>query len=162
MVKHKATDRNSEFAVNALGDAVKIELIEAPSETDVASLYDGLHAFNLQHIPNLNEISLGLFIRNNNEEIVGGAIGTILPAVMQIKYLWLAEYIRGQGIGKNIVQRLENEASARGLQSITLETYTFQAPAFYTKLGFHEVGSYINYPSSGIDKIFYQKNLCIA
>lgn len=138
---------------------MKIELIEAPSETNVAALYDGLHAFNLQHIPNLNEISLGLFIRNNNEEIVAGAIGTILPAVMQIKYLWLAEDTRGQGIGKNLMQRLENEANARGLQSIALETYTFQAPEFYTKLGFKEVGRYINHPSNGIDKVFYQKNL---
>lgn len=139
---------------------MKIELIEAPSETDVAALYEGLHAFNLQQIPNLNEISLGLFIRNNNEEIVGGAVAVILPSVMQIKYLWLAEGIRGQGIGKDLMQRLENEASARGLQSIALETYTFQAPEFYTKLGFNEVGRYINHPSSGFDKVFYQKNLC--
>lgn len=95
-----------------------------------------------------------MFIRNNNEEIVGGAVGIILPSVMQIKYLWLAEHIHSQGIGKNIMQRLEDEASARGLQSITLETYTFQAPEFYTKLGFNEVGRYINYPSSGFDKIF--------
>lgn len=139
---------------------MKIELIETPSTTDVAALYDGLHAFNLQHIPNLNEISLGLFIRNNNEEIVGGAVAVILPSIMQIKYLWLAESIRDQGIGKNIMQRLENEARARGLQSIALETYTFQAPEFYEKLGFNEVGRYINHPSSGIDKVFYQKYLC--
>ncbi len=140
-------------------DAAKIELIETPSETDVAALYDGLHAFNLQHLPNLNEVSFGLFIRNINEEIVGGAVAVLLPSVMQIKYLWLAAHIRGQGIGKNLMQRLENEASARGLQSIALETYTFQAPEFYTKLGFNEVGRYINHPSSGIDKVFYQKSL---
>jgi ribosomal protein S18 acetylase RimI-like enzyme len=58
------------------------------------------------------------------------------------------------------MQRLENEARVRGLQSIALETYTFQAPEFYTKLGFNEVGRYINHPSRGIDKVFYQKNLC--
>lgn len=138
---------------------MNIELIETPSETDVARIYEGLHAFNLQHIPNLNEISLGLFIRNNNEEIVGGAVAVILPSVMQIKYLWLAEDIRGQGIGKDLMQRLENEARIRGLQSIALETYTFQASEFYTKLGFNEVGRYINHPSSGIDKVFYQKGL---
>lgn len=143
--------------MNALGDLVKIELIEAPSETDVARIYEGLHRFNLQHLPNLNELSLGLFIRDKNEEIVGGAIGIILPSVMQIKYLWLAEHIRNQGIGKNIMQKLEDEANARGLPSIALETYTFQAPEFYIKLGFNEVGRYINHPSRGIDKVFYQK-----
>jgi hypothetical protein len=63
---------------------VNIELIEKPSETDVAEIYKGLHTFNLQHIPNLNEISLGLFIRNNNEEIVGGAVGIILPSVAKV------------------------------------------------------------------------------
>ncbi|MES2824343.1 MAG: GNAT family N-acetyltransferase [Pseudomonadota bacterium] len=139
---------------------MKIELIENPSEAEVAVIYEGLRAFNIPHFPGLIEQSFGLFIRNHKGQIIGGSIGVILLSVMQIKYLWLAEKVRGQGMGTKLIQLLENEARVRGLQSIALETYTFQAPAFYARLGFNEVGKYVNYPCKGIDKIFYQKVLC--
>jgi ribosomal protein S18 acetylase RimI-like enzyme len=139
---------------------VKIELIENPSEAEVAGIYEGLRDFNIPHFPGIIEKSFGLFVRNHQDQILGGAVGVVLLSVMQIKYLWLAENIRGQGIGIKLMQSLENEARARGLESITLETYTFQAPAFYARLGFNEVGRYLHYPCKDIDKIFYQKVLC--
>jgi ribosomal protein S18 acetylase RimI-like enzyme len=52
----------------------------------------------------------------------------------------------------------EAEARRRGLTGIWLDTWTFQAPGFYRKLGFAEVGRIPNYPP-GHDRIFFMKRL---
>ena len=67
-----------------------------------------------------------------------GAIGNILLSIMHIKYLWLTESLKGQGMGTKIISMLEVEAIDWGLTSIALETYSFQAPEFYQKFGFIE------------------------
>jgi GNAT superfamily N-acetyltransferase len=138
---------------------LKIEFLESPSQAEVSSIYEGLREFNLPHLPGLYELEFGVFIRNDELQIIGGAIGNIILSVMHIKYLWLTKAIRGQGIGSNIIATLEANAKSRGLKSITLDTYSFQAPDFYTKMGFLEVGKFENYPCTGIDKLFFQKNL---
>ena len=87
-----------------------------------------------------------------------GAIGNILLSIMHIKYLWLTESLKGQGMGTKIISMLEVEAIDWVLTSIALETYSFQAPEFYQKFGFIEEGKFESYPCFGINKLFYQKN----
>ncbi len=41
---------------------------------------------------------------------------------------------------------VEEEAVARRCEQIVLETHDFQAPAFYRKLGFTNVGGVAGYP----------------
>ena len=50
----------------------------------------------------------------------------------------------------------EAEARRRGLVGVWLDTFTFQAPGFYQRLGFVECGRITGYPP-GHDRIFYVK-----
>ncbi|EAQ63306.1 Histone acetyltransferase [Marinomonas sp. MED121] len=52
-------------------------------------------------------------------------------------------------------------ALSHQLTSICLDTYTFQAPLFYQRLGFIEVGRFVNFPVAGVDKGFFQKSCLI-
>ena len=74
-----------------------------------------------------------------------------------VKYFWISENIRGQGLGYKLMARLEQEAAALGVENLYLDTFSFQAPGFYKKVGFKEVGRFTDYPSKGADQIFYQK-----
>lgn len=78
---------------------------------------------------------------------------------MNIHYLWVSESHRYQGLGKALIQQIETEAKSAGIESIFVETYTFQAVGFYLKLGFYEVGRYTDYPKQGIDKVMLKKSL---
>ena len=138
---------------------MNIEFLEKPGESDISSIYDGLHAFNLSYFPVLNDLEFGVFIRNDELQIIGGAVGNIILSAMNIKYLWLNESIRGQGMGRQIMNILETNARNCQLKTIVLDTYSFQAPTFYTKLGFVQVGKFENYPCEGVNKLFFQKNL---
>jgi len=62
----------------------------------------------------------------------------------------------GGGIGREVMALAEAEARRRGLVGMWLDTWTFQAPGFYQKLGFTECGRITEYPA-GHDRIFYVK-----
>jgi ribosomal protein S18 acetylase RimI-like enzyme len=56
--------------------------------------------------------------------------------------------LRRQGLGAKLMRAVETEAILRGCPQIVLETHTFQAPIFYQKLGFVDVGHADDYPKS--------------
>ena len=131
----------------------------SPKESDVIKIYNGLVDFNLVQFPDLDEKKFAVFIRNSDGEIIGGVSGKILYASLHINYLWISEAIRFKGFGRKILGIAETEARNLGLSNIYVDTYSFQAPDFYRKLGFTEVGRYVDYPKAGIAKIFFQKQL---
>jgi ribosomal protein S18 acetylase RimI-like enzyme len=138
---------------------MEIEFTSSPLESDVLSIYSGLVAFNEPQFPGLKENNMGFFVRDQNETVIGGIVAKHLYTSFHINYLWLHASIRSLGIGRELIQRVEHEARALGVVNIYLDTYTFQAPGFYKKYGFKEVGRYVDYPKQGIDKIFFQKTL---
>jgi ribosomal protein S18 acetylase RimI-like enzyme len=68
------------------------------------------------------------------------------------------ESLRGQGWGKQLLERFENEAIARDCHAAWVDTYGFQAPGFYEKLGYREFGRLDNFPP-GSARLFFWKPL---
>ena len=50
--------------------------------------------------------------------------------------LWVDAAHRQGGVGTRLVRRFEDRAMTRGCRTFYLDTFTFQAPAFYRKLGY--------------------------
>jgi len=89
---------------------------------------------------------------------VGGLIGEFAFGWLSIQVLWLAEDLRNSGTGSRILQLAESAAMERGCHGATVETMSFQAPAFYEKRGYKRVGVVDGYPG-GVQKIFMTKSL---
>ena len=68
------------------------------------------------------------------------------------------ERLRGQGWGKRLVDSFETEAAARGCDGVWVDTYAFQAPEFYEKLGYRQIGRLEDFPP-GSARLFYWKRL---
>ncbi len=66
-----------------------------------------------------------------------------------VELLAVAQPGRGKGIGGQLMARMEEEARVRGMRGIWLDTYSFQAPEFYKRLGFSEFGRIDGYPEDG-------------
>ena len=75
---------------------------------------------------------------------------------MEIRILVVAKNERGKGLGKRLMKAAEKEALKRNCKYISLDTFSFQAPGFYEKLGFQKIGIEEN-PHRGYDKIYYRK-----
>jgi ribosomal protein S18 acetylase RimI-like enzyme len=134
-----------------------IEIISS-AENISDFIYDSLLRFNEKNLPNLDEKQVAIVLRDRGG-IVGGLTGTLLFKAFAIKLFWLEEGFRNQGFGRRVFDTLEMELNREHVEKVIVDTYTFQAPEFYKKLGFNEVGRYRDYPTSGVDKIFYEKTL---
>ncbi|MGC9402710.1 GNAT family N-acetyltransferase, partial [Vibrio genomosp. F10 str. 9ZC157] len=139
---------------------MNIDFSVSPSEEEISEIYNGLSVFNEPHFPDLDENTVGYFVRNEDGKILGGLIGNLLFTTLHVNYLWLSKPLRGSGYGTKLLQLAELEAKNRGVMNVFLDTYTFQAPKFYEQHGYSEVGRYTDYPRQGVDKVFYQK--CLA
>ena len=73
-------------------------------------------------------------------ELVGGLTGYSQLGWMFIQYLAVAPAGRGKGLGREMMLRAEAIARERGLSGIWVDTYEFQAPEFYLRLGYTEYG----------------------
>ena len=138
---------------------MEIDVTYSPAAEDISAIYNGLVEFNAPYFPNLEEKSVAGFIRNADGTIIGGVSAVIIFTSLHVRYLWLSESIRSGGYGRKLLSAIELEAKQAGVENVYVDTYTFQAPGFYEKLGFAEVGRYRNYPKVGVDKIFYSKKL---
>jgi predicted N-acetyltransferase YhbS len=91
--------------------------------------------------------------------IAGGLIGNSQFKWMKIDVLVVREDLRRMEIGQRLMTMAEAEAAARGCTSIFVDTMSYQAPDFYKRLGYSQVGFIRDWDSHGHDKYFFVKQL---
>jgi predicted N-acetyltransferase YhbS len=118
----------------------------------------GLIAYNASKVGAPRYRPLVLSARDANGRLIGGLAGQLYWNVLYIELLWLEEGERTRGLGSRLMQEAEKRARRAGKELIYLNSYTFQAPGFYRKLGFRSVGRVRDYPR-GESRIFLIKEL---
>ena len=81
-----------------------------------------------------------------------------LGVASRIDTLWVDASLRGQGLGRRLLEAAEVEAARRGCRTIVLDTHEFQAPGLYRKCGYTERGCTDDTPV-GARQFFFQKRL---
>jgi len=61
--------------------------------------------------------------------------------------LWVDEAERSRRIGEQLMQQMEEYARSIHCRLMVVETFSFQAPGFYKKLGFREFGVIEDHPA---------------
>jgi GNAT superfamily N-acetyltransferase len=120
------------------------------------AIVGGLLEFNRRHLG--ESTVLDVYVRDANGQTVGGLVGDISFGWLSIHALWVAEDLRGSGIGANILKAAEDAAVQSGCHSALLDTMSFQAPAFYENRGYVRVGVVDDY-RGGAQKLFLRKRL---
>jgi GNAT superfamily N-acetyltransferase len=91
-------------------------------------------------------------------KVVGGLTGRIFWNWLYAGLVWVEKPFRSSGIGKDIMTRAEEKARDLGLAGIYLWTQNWQAPGFYSKLGFEQFVMFENFPP-GYSRIGFKKCL---
>lgn len=116
--------------------SLQCEVTDSPQADDLDVVDAGLHLHNLA-AADLDAVRpLACFARDEGGRVVGGLRARQWGAAVEVQQLWVDEAYRRQGIATKLMQMLEQAALGRGARLIYLDTFTFQAPAFYRHCGF--------------------------
>lgn len=93
---------------------------------------------------------------DTHENCIGALTAAVLWDWLYVDELWVAPEHRGTGLGKNLMEKAETYSRARCLSGVWLWTQSWQAPAFYTQLGYSEFTRFENFPA-GHTRIGFRK-----
>lgn len=137
---------------------LRIELTQNPTEEQRQAILQPLIEYNDAQTGGSKSEPFALMVKDQNGEILGGLYGRMIFRWMFIELLSVPEQGRGQGIGSKLMAQAEALAKEKNCYGVWLDTFDFQAPEFYKKLGFSQFGEIVDYPP-GHKRHFFQKRL---
>ena len=111
-----------------------------------AYVREKLIAFNLNKVTDDDYERISIILKDDDSKIVAGVLGWIEWGCFQIEIVWVDEALRGEGLGRELMQTAEQVAGDKGCHLIKLDTFNFQAPIFYQKLGYEIFGKLEDFP----------------
>ncbi len=100
----------------------------------------------------------GIFDTDDEQSLRAGVLVYVHPGWAYIDLLWVAEDLRGQGLGQLYMQKAEEEAVRRKCHSAFLWTQDYEAPGFYEKLGYKRFVTFEDF-IPGHQRIGFMKRL---
>jgi ribosomal protein S18 acetylase RimI-like enzyme len=139
---------------------MKTRIVAEKKNASAASrhLWAGLVRFNRKTAGPLRYRRTVLTVRDASGGIQGGLILQSYWKESYVELLWLSGRARRAGLGRKLMAEAERRARRRGSVLLHLNTYSFQAPGFYEKLGFRRFGGMEGSPA-GASRHFYAKRL---
>jgi len=137
---------------------MNFEITDHIDENSQREIFEGLLSYNLEHLEDKNPKDLGIYFKDETGKIIAGLIGNTHGKWLTIKFLWVSDDLRGNNIGSKILQQAEKTATERGCKYAFLDTFSFQAPAFYRKHGYQDAFVLEEYPVTG-KRYYFTKNL---
>lgn len=134
---------------------VSIEPLASLTEDDRAALVAPLDTFSRDRGFAFSPTGI-TFVLRHRDSIIGGLAGQVYWEWLHIELLAVPDALRGQGIGRALVAHAEHRAIQEGCHGAWVDTYSFQSPGFYEKLGYERFGELPNYPA-GEHRIFLRK-----
>lgn len=137
---------------------LRIERSQNPTNEEREAILAPLRTYNAAQAGLAKPEPVALLVRDDNGEILGGLYGRVFYQWLFIELLSVPEEGRGLGLGSKLMQMAEELAQENECVGIWLDTFSFQAPEFYKKLGYSEFGQIVDYPP-GHKRHFFQKRL---
>jgi GNAT superfamily N-acetyltransferase len=139
---------------------MKLEITAEPTQADEEFIMAGTRSYN-RAFAEPDGKNLCVFARDAEGNIIGGLTARTYWQYLDIKFLWVHERHRKEGLGSRIMLAVEAEARSRGCTGAFLDTFCFQARIFYERLGYAEFGRLSGF-SGKHERHFMQKSLVAA
>ncbi len=117
--------------------------LDASGASELGRRLDGFNA-RATGLPDQQPLRIGA--RDASGALVGGVVGSTWAGWLYVTILWVDEPCRGSGLGSRLMAAAEREAVARGCRNACLTTFSYQAGAFYERLGYEVFGRLEDYP----------------
>lgn len=87
--------------------------------------------------------NFAFYINDDTSEMIAGLYGFILEkySIIRIEFLLVKNEYRRKGLGKMLLEKLEQYAISKNCMQIQVSTMEFQGPLFYKKMGYECIGT---------------------
>ena len=134
---------------------IRLDNTESQKAQEIGDL---IRSYNRSKREKAESEPLNIYVEDDSGELMAGLVAETFGNWLEIEYLFVKENLRGQGIGSQLLHQAESEAKKRNCRFAFVNTYQFQAPAFYQKYGYKKVFIMKDYPYTG-QRHYYQKEL---
>ena len=145
--------------------------VESPLQDDVRVLIAALNAHLVTLTPpefcshmtveDMADAATTVFVaRDAGDAIACGALRRPDDGIGEVKRMYTIPSRQGEGVGGQILERIEAHAREEGLTRLVLETGHVHHAAYrvYERGGFTRCGPVLDYPDTGWS-VFYEKNM---
>jgi len=135
-----------------------ITVDDDPRDEDVQVLRDGrtAHALPTTQVPGFTPVAV--FARDPTGTVVGGIFAIVNWNWLHVALVWVADSLRGTGVGRELLARIEDVGRSRGCTHAHLDTFSYQARPFYERHGYELFATLEDYPP-GQQRFFMRKKL---
>ena len=128
------------------------------NEQQLEAVEAGLSAFDDRHITCHMEGQIQLGIEEDGRVVAGLDACVTAFKILYVSTVFVEEDCRRKGYGKRLMDDMEKRAKAMGVNTIRLDTFSWQGKEFYEALGYKIVGSYEN-EDDGYAEYFFLKRI---
>ena len=139
--------------------ACTLQVTDSADEETRKSIASALVQYNVKLAGPSQQRPLVIAVRDGAQTVIGGLWGSTGYGWLYTQLLLVPEGLRGQGLGRSIMQRAEQEALGRGCHAAWVDTQ-FGARGFYESLGYQCFGELPDYPP-GFSRTFLKKSLTV-
>jgi len=139
----------------------RLTLSDSPTEEEVDLIHARLEQYNRQQTNGEYDepgAEIGLVLKGPEGTVIGGITASTIFRVMHLEAFWVSKEHRKQGHGSRLVLQAEQIGFEKGCIASQTQSFSFQAPEFYQKIGYQVLGIYDGYPD-GITEYTLMKKL---
>jgi GNAT superfamily N-acetyltransferase len=139
-----------------------VTLTDTPNPTAKDAAGVALYEYNVQHtgIADRQPIA-AVALDPESGAVLGGLWGRTELGLLFLDMFFLPDALRGQDLGRRLLDEVEAEAQRRGCRNAVVETSSFQAPGFYLRNGYVEFGR-VPFAVPGEARVFLRKTFASA
>ncbi len=114
------------------------------TDDQVDDIENRLNTFDEAHIKYKMRGDIRIGIEKDGKLIAGLDACITAFKILYVSTVFVDEEYRRKGYGKQLIQEMEKRAKEMGVDTIRLDTFSWQGKEFYEALGYEVVGSYEN------------------
>ncbi|MDR3537552.1 MAG: GNAT family N-acetyltransferase [Acetobacteraceae bacterium] len=130
---------------------------DTPTDDTFQAIYQALDAHSRPKVGLAQRRLLVIPIRDDSGTVAGGLWSCTLFQWLHVEMLFVPQALRGVGVGSALMASAEQEARARGCLGAFVDTFSFQAPRFYERLGYSLFGTLDGFPPNH-ERLYFRKH----
>lgn len=132
-----------------------MEIVEL-NESQLEYIEDCLNSFDSIHMPRKLHGQIRIGIEEGHKLIAGLDACITAFRILYVSTVFVDEQYRRKGYGQHLIREMEKRAKEIGVNTIRLDTFSWQGKEFYEALGYKIAGNYKN-EADGYAEYFFIK-----